>query len=149
MTFASIGTRGASLSARRRSVSRRSAGFTLIEALVSLALLAAFVGVFGPLMFQSRRILARGDGEVRAQLLLRSVMNTPDRPLEEGTREGEDGGFLWRITISPADQTDSVVEPTSPGAPPYNWSLYQVSGRVSWGDGKFVTAEALRLGKAE
>jgi prepilin-type N-terminal cleavage/methylation domain-containing protein len=146
MRFASIGTPEASLSARRRRVSRRSAGFTLIEALVALALLAVFVGAFGPLMFQARRILARGDGEVRAQLLLRSVMNGPERPLEEGTREGEDGGFLWRVTVVPAD---AAAAPASRDAPAYGWSLYQVSARVSWGNGKFVTAQALRLGKAE
>jgi prepilin-type N-terminal cleavage/methylation domain-containing protein len=148
MRFASIGTPEASRSARRERLAMRSSGFTLIEALVALALLVAFVAVSGPLMFQSRRILARGDGEVRAELLLRSVLNTPERPMGAGVREGQDDGFLWRVTIEPAIE-ETAPPPTSADAPPYRWSLYQVVARVSWGAGKVLTARALRLGKAE
>jgi general secretion pathway protein I len=130
------------------------AGFTLIEALVALALVLAFAAALGPHLFQARHILIRGDGQIRAQLLLRSLLETPfDRANPEiGTREGEASGMRWRVAVEPA-----IVDALSAAAPRTDsgkgqqpaWSLFRVKAYVAWGAGQIVTAETLRLGKGE
>src|SRR5258707_14358888 len=60
MKFASIGTPAASRS--RRDVSKGQAGFTLLEALVALALVLAFAAVLGPHLSQARRIMDHAEG---------------------------------------------------------------------------------------
>ncbi|WP_152428363.1 prepilin-type N-terminal cleavage/methylation domain-containing protein [Methyloferula stellata] len=151
MKSASIGTQAASPS-RRNDRAERRAGFTLIEALVSLSLLLAFATVLGPLMFQSRHILLQGDGQVRAELLLRSLLETPfDRVNPElGLRQGESDGLRWRVFIEPV--TAEAMSFDTPHADPkkkaeHNWSLLRVTAQVSWSADKIVTAETRRLGE--
>jgi prepilin-type N-terminal cleavage/methylation domain-containing protein len=71
MKFESIGTREASQLRRDGS---GQAGFTLLEALVALAVILAFAVVLGPHLSQARRIMADADGRVAAQVLLRSLL---------------------------------------------------------------------------
>ena len=76
MKFASIGTPAASRS-HRDGGGNGQAGFTLLEALVALALVLAFASVLGPHLSQARRIMAQADGRVAAQVLLRSLLDAP------------------------------------------------------------------------
>ena len=55
MKFVSIGTPAASRS--HRDGGDGQAGFTLLEALVALALILAFAAVLGPHLSQARRIM--------------------------------------------------------------------------------------------
>ena len=117
------------------------AGFTLLEALVALALILAFVGVLAPYLSQSRRIIAHAEDRVAAQVLLRSLLDAPfDRStLANAAREGELGGLRWRLIAEPAA-----------GAPvSRDWSAYRVTARVSWGDGQAIDAETIRLARPE
>src|SRR6516162_5124009 len=101
MRFASTGTRAALRFFRKRG--RRRAGFTLLEALVALALLVAFAATLGPYLFHARRIMAGVDDRIAAQVLLRSLMETPfdrETPLR-ASRAGETGGLRWRILAQP------------------------------------------------
>src|SRR5262249_27641797 len=79
------------------------AGFTLLEALVALALVLAFAATLGPYIFHARRIMAGVDGRIAAQVLLRSLLEAPfDRSkLVDASREGETAGLRWRITAEP------------------------------------------------
>ena len=93
MRFGSIGTRAASRSTRAEAsngrAERRSGGFTLIEALVALALVLAFAAALTPHLFQSRRIVADADDEPvggRGQAL-------PDALDELSLGEVRDGHF--------------------------------------------------------
>src|SRR6201981_1703480 len=103
MKFVSTGTLVASRSGRddRRD---SQAGFTLLEALVALALVLAFASVLGPHLSQARRIMANADRRVAAQVLLRSLLDAPfDRSnLASASREGEMNGLRWRIAFEPA-----------------------------------------------
>jgi prepilin-type N-terminal cleavage/methylation domain-containing protein len=151
MRFASIGIAAGSPSKRRDDRERR-AGFTLVEALVALSLLLVFAAALGPVLSHGRRILARGDGQVRAQLLLRSLLESPFSASdpEISAREGESAGFRWRIAVEPfAAASVEPLSDASAGKPPYDWSLYKVTARVLWGDDQSVTAETLRLGRTE
>jgi general secretion pathway protein I len=142
----------------RRDAKRPRAGFTLIEALVALAVLVAFAGALGPHLFQGRRILASGKGRVNAALLLRSLIEAPfDREGGVKTQDGEAGGFRWRIDAKPIFLDTPVFDDPPPAkdekakekdendAP--KWAAYRVAARVSWGEGQSIAAETIRLAK--
>jgi len=142
MRFVSTGTPVASRSSRDgRSDSQ--AGFTLLEALVALALVLAFASVVGPHLSQARRIMANAEGRVAAQVLLRSLLNTPfDRSsLARAAWEGETSGLHWRVDTEPAAVVRARDRP--------NWSTFRVVASVTWGPDQVVTAETIRLGKPE
>jgi prepilin-type N-terminal cleavage/methylation domain-containing protein len=140
MKSASTGTRAASTSRVDKSDAGR-AGFTLIEALVALALILAFAEVLGPHLFHARRIAANADGRVAAQALLRSLLDAPfDRSqLAHASRNGEAAGLRWQI----------VTEPVITGAlpPEGQWRAFRVTARVWSGGGQVITAETVRLAK--
>ena len=119
------------------------AGFTLLEALVALALVLAFASVVGPHLSQARRIMANAEGRVAAQVLLRSLLDAPfDRSnLTRASREGETNGLRWRIAFEPA-----VAAPSRDQA---NWSAFRVLASVTWAPDQLITAETIRLGKPE
>lgn len=140
MRFASIGT-PAALQSSRCSLDKRRAGFTLLEALVALALVSTFVGVLGPYLYQARRIAAHSDRRVAADVLLRSLLETPfDRSsLANAARHGEIDGLLWQV----------ATEPLFIGASGADWRAYRVMASVSWAPRQRVSAETVRLGKVE
>jgi prepilin-type N-terminal cleavage/methylation domain-containing protein len=137
-------------------------GFTLIEALVAMALLLTFVSVLGPHMFYARRISDTIDGRIAAQTLLRAILDAPvDRAaLAMGSRDGETAGLRWSIATEPmfvdamrppqeALVRTAADKPNADAPAPVkrpNWIAYRVSAQVSWGPGHMVSAETLRLG---
>ena len=141
MKFASIGTPAASRSRRDGS---GQAGFTLLEALVSLALILAFAGVLGPHLSQARRIMAHADGRVAAQVLLRSLLDAPfDRSgVANISREGETAGLRWRVASEPV----AAAAPRAADRP--SWLPYRVMASVAWGSDQVITAETIRLRRA-
>jgi len=144
MRSASTGIPAASRSSRADGRERR-AGFTLIEALVALALVLAFAAALGPYLFQARRIMTDAENRVAAQVLLRTLLDAPfDRAgLTNSLREGEMGSLRWRVVTEPM-----VVATASPRDRP-RWSAYRVVASVAWGPQQVVVAETMRLGKAE
>lgn len=135
------------------------AGFTLIEALVAMALLLAFVSVLGPHLFYARRIADRIDGRVAAQVLLRTILDSPiDRSiLEDGTRDGEIAGLRWSVMSEPMFVDAMVPRREVPlpaatdkkeatGVKRPNWIAYHLVATVSWAPGQAVSADTLRLG---
>ena len=167
MRFASTGTRAALRLFRKRG--RRRAGFTLLEALVALALLVAFAATLGPYLFHARRIMAGVGDRIAAQVLLRSLMDTPfDRETPvRASRAGETDGMHWRILaepiaiyakpaarrrqISPEQQQGEQQrqQQNEPAAQPVNWTTFRVVASVSWAPGRSVSAETVRLGRSD
>jgi len=163
MRFASTGTRAALRLFRKRG--RRRAGFTLLEALVALALLVAFAATLGPYLFHARRIMAGVDDRIAAQVLLRSLMDTPfdrETPMR-ASRAGETGGMRWRILAEPIaiypkpaaprqkspEQRQGEPKQNEPAAQAINWTTFRVIASVSWARDGSVSAETVRLGKAD
>jgi type II secretory pathway pseudopilin PulG len=148
MRFGSIGTPAASRSrraeARKGRAEQRSGGFTLIEALVALALVLAFAAALTPHLFQSRRIVANADGRVAAHVLLRTLLDAPfDRSnLAQSTREGALDGLRWRVVTVPLPAAAS-------GSDRPVWSAYRVVASVAWGREQMISAETVRLGQAK
>jgi type II secretory pathway pseudopilin PulG len=148
MRFASIGIRAASRSrraeARKGRAGQRSGGFTLIEALVALALVLAFAAALTPHLFQSRRIVADADSRVAAHVLLRALLDAPfDRTgLAQSTREGALDGLRWRVATVP-------LPAALGGSDRPAWSGYRVVASVAWGRAQMISAETIRLGQAK
>ena len=138
MKFESIGTREASQLRRDGS---GQAGFTLLEALVALAVILAFAVVLGPHLSQARRIMANADGRVAAQVLLRSLLDAPfDRSGGANvSRDGETAGLRWRVASEP------VAAAAPRAADRQNWQACRVMASVVWGSGQVITAETIRL----
>ena len=160
MRSVSIGNWARSLSPRPGG-SCSSSGFTLIEALVALAVVLAFAAALGRVLFQAHRIMLSADGQVAAQILLRSLLDTPlDRTsLASISRDGETQGLRWRIVAMPMD-VDAWLPPLPPPAPSSgpastlrpdhaNWAAFRVVASVSLPSGQMITGETLRLGKVE
>jgi type II secretory pathway pseudopilin PulG len=143
MRFGSIGSPAASRS-RTSNADRRRGGFTLLEALVALALILAFASVLGPYLYQSRHIMADAERRVAAQVLLRTLLDAPfDRTqLADASREGDADGLHWRIATEPV-----AVDTGSRG--PTAWKAVRIIATVSSGGGQMVTAETVRLAKSE
>jgi Prokaryotic N-terminal methylation motif len=159
MKCASTGIRAVSRFFPRTA--RNSAGFTLIEALVALALLLAFAATLVPYLFHARRIMAGIDGRIAAQVLLRSLLEAPlDRStLLNTSREGETDGLRWRITAEPMPISSIPIPPRpkispdagqkEPAPERPKWSTFRVIASVSWGPGMSVSAETVRLGRSK
>ncbi len=141
MRFGSIGIPAASRSRRAEAHRQRSGGFTLIEALVALALVLAFSAALTPHLFQSRRIVANADSRVAAHVLLRALLEAPfDRGnLAQSTREGALDGLRWRVVTAPLPATAAGSD----------WSAYRVVASVAWGREQMISAETVRLGQAK
>jgi prepilin-type N-terminal cleavage/methylation domain-containing protein len=144
MKFVSTGTPAASRSGRDNNRRGGQAGFTLLEALVALALVLAFAGAIGPQLSQARRIMAHAEGRVAAQVLLRSLLDAPFErsTLADASREGETGGLRWRVITQPV--AAAAGDPNRP-----NWPAFRVIANVAWAPDQMVTAETIRLGKRQ
>lgn len=123
----------------------RKRGFTLLEALVALALILAFAEVLGPYLYQARQIMTHAEGRVAAQVLLRTILDAPfDRTqLSEVSREGETDGLHWHIATEP------VVIDTGAPRDRDSWKAVRVVVSVSSGGGQVITGETIRLAKAK
>ena len=144
MKFESTGIPAVSPWSRFKSADKR-AGFTLLEALVALALVLAFVATLGPYLFYSRRLMGDAEQRVAAQILLRTLLDAPfDRSrLANALRSGELSGLRWRIVSEPF-----AIE-VVPSAPRPSWAAYRIIASVSTSAGRTVSAETIRLGKPE
>ena len=143
-----------------RKAARKRAGFTLLEALVALALVLAFAAALGPYMFQARRIVTRVDDRIAAQILLRSLVDSPfERSAAPNPiREGSTAGLQWRITAEPMfveklrpalKHKPSEQKENDPVAAPPSWDAFRLVASVWWGPGSSISAETVRLGKVE
>jgi hypothetical protein len=142
MKSASTGLPAGSRS-RAAKLRKKQGGFTLLEALVALALVLAFAEVLGPYLFHARKIMFNAADRVAAQVLLRSLLDAPfDRSqLTNVSRRGETAGLHWHI----------ATEPMAAGGVPSGgpWTAFRVTADVSTGNGSIITAETVRLARSE
>jgi prepilin-type N-terminal cleavage/methylation domain-containing protein len=144
MRSALIGTLAASSSSSSNCGTKRR-GFTLLEALVALALVSAFFATLAPFLYHSRRIMDNAESRVAAHILLRTLLNAPfDRShLANTARGGVFNGLRWRIVAKP------FAIDAAPSDAAQSWMAYRIVASVSAGPGQIITAETIRLGKLE
>lgn len=128
---------------------------------MAFALIVAFAGALGPYLFHARRIMAGADGRIAAQALLRSLLATPVNraTLPEASREGETAGLRWRISAEPVfiDARASArrlkrpdLEQANSSAPSRPvWTAFRLIATVWWASGQSISADTVRLAKAE
>ncbi len=80
-----------------------SAGFTLIEVLVALAVVAASLTAIGALVAVSMRGAQSIDRRLAFRETLRALVTSlPDsRDLDPGSKTGVAAGFEWRLDVAP------------------------------------------------
>jgi general secretion pathway protein I len=126
---------------------RSEAGFTLIEVLVSIAVLAIVLGAIGGVVGTTVKSIRSVDRRLplleTAQSLVASL---PDRnALKPGTQVGGSGGFRWRIDVAPmagpapkaalpALNAATTTAGTTAETPP-KWTPLAITVRVDGGDG--------------
>ena len=119
----------------------REAGFTLVEMLVAVAILAVLVGIVPRSFVFARSIIDHSRDWVGARLVADAVLNDTltGNTLQPGARAGELDGRRWRATI----RQQSV-----PGAPtPDNAQvLLDVRLEVDVSGGRTLEVETLRVG---
>jgi general secretion pathway protein I len=88
----------------RPSIDCREAGFTIIEVLVALALVAVVIVSIGSLMATNMRGVRSFEQHVTLAQVARTVMTTsipPRADLRPGTSSGRIDDYRWTIDISP------------------------------------------------
>ena len=121
----------------------RDAGFTLIEVLVALVVLATTVVAVLQLFGGGLRLAqTAGDHADAALLASARLADLEPGPLTEGATEGTDGPYRWtrRVTLDPALLP---VEPESPGG--VRLRLARVSVEVRWGQHRRFELVTLRV----
>jgi general secretion pathway protein I len=134
---------------------RSDSGFTLIEVLVAIAVLAVVLGAIGAVVGNTVKCIRSVDRRLplleTAQSLLASL---PAREaLQPGTQTGGSGDFRWRIDavlLNPkaADKFARLTAPpaAAPGATPkVNWVPLVITVRVQGPEGPPVRLDTVRL----
>ena len=104
---------------RNGNGSRGNAGFTLIEALVALAIIAAVLSSIGAVIAAT----VKGTRSIDQRLALTGAAETllaampPRNLLKPGRQSGELAGHRWRIDVAPLNLAAQDVPQTSPFVP--------------------------------
>lgn len=124
---------------RRR---RRQPGFTLIEIIVALAILAVALGALFQAFSTGLRATAVADRKAAAVMLAQSLLDRigQDIPLAAGERAGvSEGGLRWSIAIAPSPLIAPDRRADSPLQP------FDVVVTVTGDGGRPLTLATLRL----
>lgn len=126
----------------RRMPSRQSseAGFTMIEAVIALALLSIVLAAIGSLVARNvrgARQLEQHTALMQTARLIASRLPQEGQPFPRELA-GREGGYRWQMRISPFMDADTAV-PDSPFVP------QRVELRVQSPTGAIVSLETVRL----
>ena len=86
------------------STERRDAGFTILEVLVALALVAVVIVAVGSVMAGNMRGVRVLDRHVALTQAMRTAMTSaipPREQLAQGTSSGQADGYRWTVDVSP------------------------------------------------
>ena len=122
--------------------SHAPAGFTLLEVLVALVILAVAVVSLVELSSQSLRLI-KTSGDYQQAVVLADRLATNTQPSDEGVDQGEEAGFRWerRISLVPVPEELRPAE-TIPGREPPK--LFAVTIDVRWGRDQSLELATLR-----
>jgi general secretion pathway protein I len=135
--------------ARRRGRGRRrrgSAGFTLLEVLVAVVILALSLSALMSAFGTGVRGLSTIDNHLRARLLAQSLLAewSQHRALRPGQIRGSSDRFAWAISVTPLDEISGAA--LSRGD---QWKLHELKVAVSWSPGRQVELSTLRILRAQ
>jgi general secretion pathway protein I len=121
--------------------SRSRAGFTLIEALVALAVVAASLSAIGALVATSLHGVRSIEERLAFRETLRAIVTSlpARRDLDARSGSGELAGYRWRAEIAPL--TAGFVEPQAPTV----WEPESIAISVRGPSGQVVRINTIRL----
>ena len=124
-----------------RHRSGRSAGFTLVEVLVALGVIAASLTAIGALVAVAMRGAQSIDQRLSFRETLRALVTSlPDRrDLDPGSKTGISAGYRWRLDIAPFVAT--FVDPQAP----VPWQPTAVVITVQSPSGQLIQINTIRL----
>lgn len=130
----------------RRLFSRGQAcGFTLLEALIAISILALSLSVLLPSHSAGLRALAAVDEHQQARLLAQSILAewSHGRAMRVGTIHGSFDKFAWSLSTAPLE--DERAQNARAGG----WLLYRLVLVVSWDRNRQIELQTLRMGRAQ
>jgi prepilin-type N-terminal cleavage/methylation domain-containing protein len=131
---------GIDCGARRTPQTDPGAGFSLVEMLIALVLLAASIGLLADALSLGGRGIRNAAGETIALSVAQRELTGAGIlwPLASGRRDGRDGDHTFVVEAQPVDGA------TASGRPPAR-RLYRVTVEVRWPDGRQSTPRRLTL----
>ena len=120
----------------------REAGFTLVEIIVALAILALSLNVILPAISEALWRTGEAETQAEAASLARSLLSQAGIavPLHDGEAAGRfDNGFRWALHVSPYGAADQLAQVRG----------YKVTAEVFWDDARqerSLALTTLRLG---
>lgn len=127
---------------RRLSTDRRDAGFTIIEVLIALAIVAVSIVAIGSVMSTNARGVRALESHVALMQSAQTVFVTaipPRKQLSPGALSGQVGDFRWQLDIGPVGG-DWIVEGADVA-----WIPELVKIRVRSPSGATIDLETVRL----
>jgi general secretion pathway protein I len=134
------------------------AGFTIIEALVALAVVAICLSAIGTLIAKNIHALGKINQHLELVEVLREVETAlPDRAaLSTGSLSGEIAEHAWSVDVRPFSVASFSAAPTEPANPsrpldptpkhaPPQWTPQIIVIKVEASSGSYVELETLRL----
>lgn len=128
-----------------------TAGFTLIEALVALAIVAAGLAAIGSLIATTIRNVRGIDAQLALIETARAIeAGLPERSrLEIGTTAGELAGYRWRVDVLPGSDAATELSRQSMSGDrnpePSPWTPLDVVIRVQAPTGQLLQLNTVRL----
>jgi len=119
----------------------RQAGFTLLEALIALTILAGATAALMMLIATNRRAQAEAHADISAAIEARTILARigRDLPLKVGTLSGVFGdGGSWSVQVTPFTPADGYMTATNP-------ALLQVQVRLMPAMRKTISIEVVSL----
>jgi general secretion pathway protein I len=115
-------------------------GFTLIEVLVALVIVAISLAALASLMSSNRRVAASLDTHLSLVETARGIETAlPDRAALAGNSAGESGDYRWGVFVRPF--VSNLVDPQLPTP----WIPQAVTIRVRSPEGVSVEVNTVRL----
>lgn len=132
---------------RTRSRTAATAGFTLIEVLVALAVVATVLASIGSLAatnMRSARAIEQNQSSVEVARVILGYLPGRD-VLAPGNYSGTTAGHRWRVDVVPF--TASFVATYSAAGRPLPWIPMRVVVTVQNGGGRALRMETIRLAR--
>jgi general secretion pathway protein I len=124
------------------SQSPHSRGFTLIEALAAIVILALALSALLSAHDTGLRGASAIDDHLQARLLAQSLLaqRSLDRVAQASPSQGRSGRFAWSVSIVPYDGAGGTLH-QQPG----NWVLHELTVTVAWPPRRQIQLSTLRL----
>ena len=118
-------------------------GFTLLEMLVAVAILAVLVSIIPRSFVYARALINRSESWTEARLVADAVLNgeLAGQDLRPGSRRGEMDGHAWVATLTRNDRLSAGAESGR--------ALLQVNLQVMVSSRETFTVETLRIGSPQ